>query len=83
MVNKKERVQFDITTDRLEELDAIVEKTGASTRAEVLRDAMRFYEWLVEDNDPNDTIEVINGQKELVQKMKVKTLLGWEKKETV
>jgi len=42
-MSKKIRLQFDVTQEALEEIDALKELAGASTRAELLRDALRLY----------------------------------------
>lgn len=45
---EKERVQFDFTPDQLAEIDALREKLGAATRAELVRRALRAYGLLAE-----------------------------------
>jgi metal-responsive CopG/Arc/MetJ family transcriptional regulator len=53
----KERVQFDFSEEMLQRLDEIVKKTGAATRVEAMRNALRAYDWLV-DFSPEDSIKV-------------------------
>lgn len=43
-MNKK-RLQFDFTEEALQELDALQQATGLSTRAELIRHALRFLQW--------------------------------------
>lgn len=43
---KKHRIQFDFTTDRVEALDSLVAATDATSRAEVVRDALALYRHL-------------------------------------
>ena len=48
--SKKEgdkRLQFDFSDDAVERLDAVVKTTGASSRAEVIRNALRLYDYTV------------------------------------
>jgi hypothetical protein len=45
----KIRVQFEFVPEALARLDALKEVTGAPTRAETVRSALRFYEWLVNE----------------------------------
>ncbi len=71
---QKERVQFDFSEDMLKKLDYIVEKTGAATRAEAVRNALRVYNWFIE-NDPDDHIKVIGENDEVRQAFKAKLLL--------
>lgn len=54
----KERVQLDFAPEALERLDALKNDTGASTRAEIIRQALRLFEWFVYDVNPNDTITI-------------------------
>jgi hypothetical protein len=53
----KERVQFDFSEETLQRLDEIMKKTGAATRVEAMRNALRAYDWLV-DFRPEDSIKV-------------------------
>ncbi|MFY9493508.1 MAG: hypothetical protein WAP55_03480 [Minisyncoccia bacterium] len=43
----KTRVQFDFSERALKRLDDLIETTGASSRAEVVRHALQWYDWLV------------------------------------
>jgi len=70
----KERLQFDFSTEALQRLDDIKEKTDATTRAEAVRNALRFYEWLVNEVDPESTIKIYKGGK-LVSAFSAKLLL--------
>jgi metal-responsive CopG/Arc/MetJ family transcriptional regulator len=72
---QKERVQFDFAPEALQRLDGIKLKTGATTRAEVVRNALRVYEWLVNEIDPDSTIKVVNKSNETTDMLKVKLLL--------
>jgi len=72
---QKERVQFEFSLDSLQQLDNIKEKTGANTRAEVVRNALRLYDWLVNDINPNDTIKVFDEKNETVAIIKAKRFL--------
>jgi len=42
-VDKKQRVQFDLSEDMLEILDALKARTDVSTRAEAVRNAIKFH----------------------------------------
>ena len=72
---RKERVQFDFSLDALQRLDEIKEKTGASTRAETIRNALKVYEWLVNELDPDSTIKVFDKKDEVVAIVKTNLLL--------
>lgn len=73
---QRERVQFDFAPDALQRLDDIKEKIGATTRAEAVRNALRLYEWLVNEVDPESTIKVFNKGNEVTDIVKVKLLRG-------
>jgi metal-responsive CopG/Arc/MetJ family transcriptional regulator len=70
----KERVQFDFSEEMLQKLDGIMRKTGAATRAEAMRNALRVYDWFI-DTDPDDHIKVIGENNEIIQAFKAKLLL--------
>jgi len=71
----KERVQFDFYPDAIERLEALQEKTGATSRAEVVRAALRVYDWLINDVDPEGTIKVFDSKDDLNSSFKIKLLL--------
>lgn len=63
------RVQFDFSAGALEKLDALVEKAEAKSRAEVVRSALRFYDWFSEQFAGEKEIiirRVSNGEEMLV-----------------
>lgn len=47
----KNRVQFDLPPRSMERLNALKRKTEASSYAEVVKNALRLYEALIEDTD--------------------------------
>lgn len=42
----KKRLQFDFSDEAVKRLDEIVERIHASTRAEVVRRALKLYDWV-------------------------------------
>jgi hypothetical protein len=46
--DSKHRVQFDFAPGALARVDRLVQITEAPTRADVVRNALRVYEWLVD-----------------------------------
>jgi metal-responsive CopG/Arc/MetJ family transcriptional regulator len=70
----KERLQFDFSTEALKRLDDIKDKTDASTRAEAVRNALRLYEWLVNEVDPDYTIKVYDKKNKLVSSFTARLL---------
>ncbi len=72
---KDHRVQFDFTPEALQRLDELKQKSGASTRAETVRMALRAFEWLIEELDPNGTVKLFDKSDHEIAKLKVKLLL--------
>src|SRR5260221_2424940 len=66
---KKERVQFDFSPSALHILDELKEKTGAATRAETVRDALKVYEWFIRTAEPESIITVANKNGDLLSKL--------------
>ncbi len=58
----KNRLQVDIEAGRM---DALLKQTGATSRAELLRDALRAYEFLA-DIPPDQKIEVRDREGNLI-----------------
>lgn len=72
----KQRVQFDFTPEALARLEQMQEKLEAATKAEVVRNALKLYEWFATQVDPDSTIEV-QGKDGTVQfRIPVKVLLS-------
>lgn len=59
----KIRVQFDFTESQVKELDALVESANASTRAEIVRAAVRVYGILLEAQSKGAAIILDYGEK--------------------
>lgn len=71
----KTRVQFDFTPDALQRLDEIKEATGATTRAETIRNALRLYEWFVNEAQPDSTVKIEDKNHQIVSQFKARLLL--------
>jgi len=63
MNTKKHRLQFDITHESLQELDALKEQARAATRAEVVRNALRLYSWFLSQQAEGKHILVRKGDR--------------------
>lgn len=72
---QKERVQFDFSPEALKRLDDIKEKTGAATRAETVRNALRLYEWFVNETEPDTVIKLFSKDNEVITAFKAKLLI--------
>lgn len=72
---EKVRVQFEFTVDALARLDALRQVTDASTRAETIRNALRLYEWFVNEAKSDSTIICMDKRGEVVSQFKARLLL--------
>jgi hypothetical protein len=73
---KKERVQLDFSQESLQRLDTLKLLIGAGTRAETIRQALRLFDWFINETDPDSVIEVTNKQGEVTSKFKASLLHG-------
>ena len=71
---EKVRVQFDFAPDALERLDALIKESGATTRAEVVRNPLSLYEWFITEVKPDDTIRVYSPEEKIKSSFKAKLL---------
>lgn len=72
----KQRVQFDFSPEALKRLEDLKEQTDASTKAEVVRSALKLYEWFVSQVDPEFVIEVKDQASNTVFRIPAKVLLS-------
>ena len=73
---KKERVQLDFSQESLQRLDALKVLIGAGTRAETIRQALRLFDWFINETEPDSVIEVTNKHGEVTSKFKASLLHG-------
>lgn len=57
----KKRVQFDFHPQALEKLDGLVEKTGSSSRAEVVRKALSLLSMTIDAQEAGKSIYFVDG----------------------
>jgi hypothetical protein len=74
-VTNKQRVQFDFSPEALQRLEDLKEKVDASTKAEVIRNALKIYEWFATQIDPNSIIEVKDQEGNTIFRIPAKVLL--------
>lgn len=48
MSDQSKRIQFEFPPDAVERLDRIKQETNSGSYAELVRNALRVYEWIVE-----------------------------------
>ena len=71
---KRTRVQFDFSEDALHRLEALQQETGAKTKAEVVRSALKVYEWLYKEFANTQEITIRSGDREIT--IPIRLLLG-------
>ncbi len=74
--SSKQRVQFDFSPEALRRLEDLKKHVDASTKAEVIRNALKVYEWFVTQIDPEAVIEVKDKEGNIVFRIPVKVLLA-------
>ncbi len=72
----KQRVQFDFSSEALQRLEDLKEHTDASTKAEVIRNALKLYEWFVTQLNPEYIIEVQDKEGKPVFRIPARVLLS-------
>jgi vesicle coat complex subunit len=74
-VQSKQRIQFDFTPEALKRLEDLKKRIEASTKAEVIRNALKLYEWFVQV-DPSYIVEVKDEEGNIVFRIPAKLLLS-------
>ncbi len=69
------RVQVDFSEDALNRLEELRERTESGTKSDVIRNALRLYEWMVEQSEMARTIEVKEKNGDQVSKTEAKWFL--------
>ena len=70
----KQRIQFDFTPDALKRLENLMIHVNASSKAEVIRNALKLYEWIAQA-DPDDMVELKDKEGKTLSLVPVKVLL--------
>lgn len=59
------RIQLGLSTDALKRLEDVMGKVEATTKAEVIRRALRLYVWLVDNySKPDQDLDLVIQQKD-------------------
>jgi metal-responsive CopG/Arc/MetJ family transcriptional regulator len=69
------RVQLDFSEDAFKRLEELGKETGVNSKAEIIRDALRIYEWIVEQSRDKRIIEVQEQDGTQVSKIEAKWFL--------
>ena len=68
-VAKRRRLQLDFSPEAYERLHRIREMSDASTNAEIVRNALRLYDWFLEQKQSGARLQVVRG--DLVREIEV------------
>lgn len=60
---KKVRVQFDLTEDKVNEIQEIMDKSGMSSRKDVFNTALTLLEWAIDESEQGHDIAAIDRAK--------------------
>lgn len=68
-LNETVRLQIEITSGRLEELESLMQQTGTATKKELLNNALTLLEWAIEEKKAGHTIASINEKNETYKEL--------------
>lgn len=74
--NAKQRVQFDFSPEAMQRLEGLQKQVEAQTKAEVIRNALKIYEWFATQIDPEYLIEVQDKEGKIIFRIPAKVLLA-------
>ena len=72
----KQRVQFDFSPEALKRLETMQERLEGATKAEVVRNALKLYEWFITQIDQDSTVEIQDKDGKVQFRIPVKVLLS-------
>lgn len=61
--SKGHRIQFEFSSEAYERLQRIKDKSGVSTYAELVRNSMRLYEWVIDQQQGGYKIGLIKDDR--------------------
>jgi len=70
------KVQFDFSPDALKRLENLKTQVDAATMAEVVRNALKVYEWMVTQIEPDYTLEIQDEKGKPIFRIPAKVLLS-------
>ena len=66
---KPRRIQFDFAPDALQRLESLQQRSKASTKAEVIRDSLKLYDWFLSEFQSDYLLEVKDKDGNLIFKI--------------
>jgi hypothetical protein len=71
---QKERIQLDFSQESLQRLDELKSQIGAGTRGETIRQALRLFDWFINETDADSIIEVADKHGQVTARFKARLL---------
>jgi len=62
--SRRKQIAFDVEKETLAQIDDLVVLTGAASRAELFRDSLRLFAWMVEQQNEGYEIILKRGDEE-------------------
>lgn len=78
---KKVRVQFDLTEEKVKEIEDIMTKSGMSSRKDVFNTALTLLEWAIEESERGHDIAAINRNEKEFFSLRMPVLDSAKKKQ--
>ena len=73
--NTKQRIQFDFSVEAMKRLEELKEETDVATKAEVIRNALKLYDWFVKQVEPDYIVEIKDRDDNTIFRMPASTLM--------
>ena len=65
MSNKKVEIRIEISTERLKEIDDMMEQAGFVTRRDLFNNSFSLLQWVIEETKKGNVIASVNEKEEL------------------
>ncbi|HEY5574990.1 MAG TPA: LuxR C-terminal-related transcriptional regulator [Anaerolineales bacterium] len=70
------RLQFEMTRERIQELDDLVNRLGLKTRANLLNEALTLYEWAIRELESGRIIASLDEEKDQYKEIEMPGFLA-------
>ena len=63
------RIQFELSEDKVRELEALMEETGIRTKKDLINNALTLLEWAIQEKKAGRSIASIDEQEKLYKEI--------------
>jgi len=77
------RIQFELSDERVKDLDALMKKGDVSTKKELLNNALTFLEWAIKEKERGRIIASIDEEHQKYKEIDMPIFSAVSKKSTV